>query len=171
MIIVGFLTIVYTPWMHQLAPWWFKILAAFLYFGSLLWFFWEFHVAEEGQGIIPESLSKTNKVAFDLWTINHTFVGILFGVMFPFWWMMLIVVGWEGLEIIVYGNGDEEMANLIVDIVVAIIGWWFVILIFSRKCIPWISARCAVETKKEKEKSRKMSSDFETYGTEMGAHV
>mmetsp|Transcript_32275 Transcript_32275/g.28328 ORF Transcript_32275/g.28328 Transcript_32275/m.28328 type:complete len:240 (+) Transcript_32275:84-803(+) len=173
MIIVGFLTIIYTPWMHQIAPWWFKILAIVLYFGTLLWFFWEIHIAEPGQGLIPDV--NTNDQAFDLWTINHTFVGVLFGVMFPFWWMLLVVIGWEILELEVYGVGDENFANLAVDIIVAVIGWAFVIAIFSRKCIPWISARCAVETKKRAESDRNgitnASDEYDTYGTEMGTHI
>ena len=170
MIIVGFLTIVYTPWMHQLAPWWFKILAVILYLGTLLWFFWEFHVAEPDQGLIPDDPRfNTNSQPFDLWTVNHLFVGVLFGVMFPFWWMLLVVVGWEGLELVVYGVGDEDWLNLIIDIVVAIVGWWFVILIFSRKCIPWISAKCAVETKRDGESKRisAANDEYDTYGTDI----
>ena len=84
--------------------------------------------------------------------------------------MVLIVVGWEGLELIVYGVGDEDWANLAVDIAVAIIGWWFVIIIFSRKCIPWISARCAVETKKSNESNR-ISSAHDEYDTYGGADI
>ncbi len=48
----------------------------------------------------------------------------------------------------------------------------FVIAIFSRKCIPWISARCAVETKRNLENDKFNADDeYETYGTEMGTHV
>eukprot|EP01083_Nonionella_stella_P208361 756194_1 len=166
MIIVGFLTILYTPWQHQIAPWWFKILAFILYFGTLIFFFWEFHIAKDG-GLLPDDKRfNTNSRAFDLWTINHTFVGVLFGVMFPFVWMCIIVIAWELMELLVYGVGDEVNANAIIDVVVAIIGWWFVILIFSRKCIPWISARCAIQTKnRAKQNKIGMEDEYETYGT------
>eukprot|EP01084_Bolivina_argentea_P263048 445088_1 len=149
MIFVGFLTMVYATWQHKIAPWWFKLLSLVLYFGTLAFFFWEFHIAKDG-GILPDIAQlNTNKQPFDLWTINHFFAGVLFGVMFPFWWMVIVVIAWEAIEILIYGAGDEDLANAGVDIIVAIIGWWIVILIFAKKCIPWISSRCAVEQKQQ----------------------
>ena len=58
---------------------------------------------------------------------------------------MLVI--WEVLEkdwTVGLGDGESTI-NQVVDIVVAVIGWWCVILIFrkSRKDIPWISSRNA----------------------------
>ena len=42
--------------------------------------------------------------------------------------------------------GDEEIiCNRVVDVVVAIIGWWIIVLIFICKYIPWISSKNAYD--------------------------
>ena len=49
---------------------------------------------------------------------------------------------WEVLEAETSGLGNgESLENHIVDIVVAVIGWWMVILWYMRDDIPWFSAR------------------------------
>ena len=63
----------------------------------------------------------------------------------PWWQTFFMLVLWEVLEAYwTVGLGDgESLENHIVDVVVAVVGWWIVILLFprSRKDIPWISSR------------------------------
>ncbi len=42
--------------------------------------------------------------------------------------------------------GDEEiLCNRIVDVVVAIVGWWIIVIIFICGFIPWISSKNAYD--------------------------
>ena len=63
----------------------------------------------------------------------------------PWWQTFFMLVFWEVLErYLTVGLGDtESYGNQGIDILVAVIGWWVVILLFprSRKDIPWISSR------------------------------
>eukprot|EP01083_Nonionella_stella_P021636 59949_1 len=168
-ICIGFLTIIYTRWQHMIAPWWFKILGYLLYFGTLIFFIWQYHFLDNEDIFKLELVS--NEVPFDAWTLNHFFFGIISGYMWPCLWMLIIAIGWEVIELFVYGAGDEVPLNAIIDVVVAIVGWWIVILIFTRKCIPWISARCAHETREHAKQNRDglhraqdEEDDYEVYG-------
>lgn len=56
----------------------------------------------------------------------------------------MIVFGWEIMEALTFGFGESEtIGNRTIDIGVAVVGWWIVILIFkqSRSDIPWISSK------------------------------
>eukprot|EP01083_Nonionella_stella_P195323 719562_1 len=80
---------------------------------------------------------------FGIWTIIHFLAGPFFAVCLPFFWMFFVITVWEFLEALTVGFGESEsLANRTVDIVVAVIGWWIIILIFkhTRKDIPWISS-------------------------------
>jgi L-lactate permease len=49
---------------------------------------------------------------------------------------------WEILEVSTAGLGDaEQPANQVLDIIIAWVGWFIIILIFTRRDIPWFSAR------------------------------
>ena len=57
--------------------------------------------------------------------------------------MFIVVTAWEIMEALTFGFGESEViGNRIVDIVVALIGWWIIIIIFkrTRTDIPWISS-------------------------------
>ena len=54
-------------------------------------------------------------------------------MLLPFVWMFLIVFGWEIMEALTFGFGESEtIGNRAVDIGVAVIGWWLIILIFKQ---------------------------------------
>jgi hypothetical protein len=67
----------------------------------------------------------------DRWTVSHTGAGLVLGVWFvPLVWLVLLVVAWEAFEFFVPGFGETEiLANRGVDILVAVIGWFVVVLI------------------------------------------
>jgi len=135
----AFLLLVYLPYQHRVFPLWFKIVSSALYFGTLVWLFVEFLIGNGIRGF------ETDTIAFDIWTVNHTLAGVLFAWMLPFWWMTLVVSVWEVLEAEwTVGLGDgEDPWNHVVDVIVALVGWWIFILIWSRDDIPWVSARRA----------------------------
>eukprot|EP00484_Ammonia_sp_Unknown_P028579 CAMPEP_0197036614 /NCGR_PEP_ID=MMETSP1384-20130603/14077_1 /TAXON_ID=29189 /ORGANISM="Ammonia sp." /LENGTH=207 /DNA_ID=CAMNT_0042466811 /DNA_START=125 /DNA_END=748 /DNA_ORIENTATION=- len=165
------LTVVYAPWTHQLSPWWFKILSITLYLGTLIWFYGEFYIAPHA-GILPEGeWYSSNTQPVDFWSINHLLFGVLLGILYPFWAMMIVSIGWEMIEVFVYGDGQQGNINAMADIMIAIIGWWLVVLLFSRKCIPWISARYSVEQRQPKHYTESIDDDFETRGHQFSVYA
>lgn len=86
---------------------------------------------------------KTDSILFDIWTIIHFLAGPFFALVLPFIWMFIVVTAWEIMEALTFGFGESEViGNRIVDIVVALVGWWIIVLIFkrTRTDIPWISS-------------------------------
>ena len=89
---------------------------------------------------------ETDTTCMDIWSVVHFLAGPLFAVALPHWWMCIVVTLWEVLEYNTTGLGDSEIfCNRVVDIIVAIIGWWLVILLFIRHYIPWISSKNAYD--------------------------
>lgn len=172
--VISFLFVLYTPYQRKFTPLWFQIIVFLLYFGSLILFIVQFKIVDEEDRFLNPEDYGTNSNAFDLWTINHAFVGLLFAVFLPFVWMFGVVFVWELIELYVY-NDTEITANAIVDILVAVVAWLIVMLIFSRKFIPWISAQYTWEVKGSSEiygadTGRKSAAS--DYGkTEMHAYV
>ena len=59
--------------------------------------------------------------------------------------MVLSISTWEILEAYTKGLGESEgLGNHTIDVVIAFIGYFIVILIFSYKDIPWITAKRGV---------------------------
>ena len=79
----------------------------------------------------------------DSWTFVHTTAGLVMGALgIPFPLVALFTAGWELYEYLVPGFGDTElMANRIVDIAVAWVGWIIVagiVAALSQTAIPWL---------------------------------
>jgi hypothetical protein len=114
---------------------------------TILWF-----VVTVGLGIYDFVLGAGAEGApidirpIDRWTVSHTAAGLVFGVWFvPLIWTTLIVVAWEFFEVFVPGFGENEiLANHAIDVGVAIVGWFVVVLIakaVTGAAIPIISNR------------------------------
>ena len=110
---------------------------------------------------------------------GHTLSGVVLGFCLPWWQTFIMLVVWEILErdwTVGLGDGESDI-NQLVDVIVAIVGWWLVILIFprSRRDIPWISSRnsCGNEGKCCYEVSThiQQSSQSGAAGYSYGAHV
>lgn len=72
-----------------------------------------------------------DKTAVDYWTIGHAMTGVVLGVWGPPGLLVLILtVGWEIIEKAGF-SPDEVIPNLLVDIGVAIAGWFIVSLIIA----------------------------------------
>lgn len=79
---------------------------------------------------------------FDRWTLSHTGAGLVFGVWFiPFVVVLPLTVLWEVFEALPTGFGQSEIiTNRLVDIGVALVGWLVVTLIaaaITGASIPW----------------------------------
>jgi hypothetical protein len=79
----------------------------------------------------------------DSWTLVHTCAGLVMGALgIPFPLVALFTVGWEIYEYVVPGFGDTElMANRMVDIGVAWVGWLVVagiVALLTKTPIPWL---------------------------------
>jgi len=132
-----FLILVYGPYLIKVYPWWVTGLIFVIYVGFTLYLFVEQLVL----GNLTQF--KTDSVLFDIWTIIHFLAGPFFALCLPFIWMFVVVTAWEIMEALTFGLGESEViGNRIVDILVAVVGWWLVIIIFkkTRKDIPWISS-------------------------------
>eukprot|EP01083_Nonionella_stella_P006573 19088_1 len=131
------LVLLYGPHLLQVYPWWLSLLISLIYAGL------GFYLVIEQ--LIKGNLQQfeTDSISFDIWTVVHFWAGPFFALFLPFLWMFLIVAGWEVMEAYTKGFGESEsLGNRAIDIGVAVIGWWIVILIFkrTRQDIPWISA-------------------------------
>ena len=127
---------IYTPYQAKIFPFWWKI-SIMIIFTALVIFF---VVAFMWMDIFPYIPADTN--AFDLWTIVHTMWGVWLSFLCPFYWMCLLSLTWEILEAYTKGLGESEgIGNHIVDVVSVVIGYFIVILIFTPKDIPWITAK------------------------------
>lgn len=132
-----FLILVYGPYLIKVYPWWVTAAIFVIYIGFSLYLFIEQLV----RGNLKQF--KTDSVLFDIWTIVHFLAGPFFALCLPFIWMFIIVTAWEIMEYYTFGFGEfETLENRIVDILVAVVGWWVIIIIFkkTRKDIPWISS-------------------------------
>eukprot|EP00483_Globobulimina_turgida_P004086 UN04094 len=119
--------------------WWVKISIVLIYIALGLYLAITDLIGQSGE-------FKTDATCADVWTIVHFLAGPFFAILLPHWWMALTVSLWEVLEAYTTGLGDEEiLCNKILDVVVAIVGWWIIILIFICKYIPWISSKNAYD--------------------------
>lgn len=72
-----------------------------------------------------------DKTLVDYWTIGHAMTGVVLGVWGPPGLLVLILtVGWEIIEKAGF-SPDEVIPNLLMDIGVAIAGWFVVSLIIA----------------------------------------
>eukprot|EP01083_Nonionella_stella_P154155 496360_1 len=136
---VSWLLVLYVEWQHVMYHWSVKLGIALVYVGL------------GGYLIVTELIGQSGEfeadtTCADIWSVVHFLAGPFFALLLPHWWMCLVVTLWEVLESYTTGLGDEEiLCNRIVDIVVAIIGWWIIVLIFICKYIPWISSKNAYD--------------------------
>lgn len=136
---LSWLLVIYVEWQIIMFPLWIKITIILIYCGFGLYLI---IIDLIGQS----SDFETDSTCADIWTVIHFLAGPFFALLLPHWWTCLVVTGWEILEYFTTGLGDSEIiCNRIVDIVVAIIGWWIIILIFIAKYIPWISSKNAYD--------------------------
>ena len=127
---------IYTPFQAKIFPLWWKISVMVIF--TLLVIF--FVVAFMWLDIFPSIPADTQ--AFDLWTIVHTMWGVWLSFLVPFIWCCLLSTTWEILEMYTKGLGETEgTGNHLVDIFSVIIGYLIVILIFTPRDIPWITAK------------------------------
>lgn len=84
-----------------------------------------------------------DKLPVDRWTIAHTGAGVVFGVWFlPFVLVLALTVLWEVFESLPTGFGQGEIiTNRIVDVSVAL-GAWFLVTVIAGAIagapIPWV---------------------------------
>jgi hypothetical protein len=72
-----------------------------------------------------------DKTIVDYWTIGHAMTGVVLGVWGPPGLLVLILtVGWEIIEKAGF-SPDEAIPNLLMDIAVALAGWFVVSLIIA----------------------------------------
>lgn len=81
--------------------------------------------------------------AFDLWTIPHTWAGVVFGLWgVPFTLVVLLTIAWEIFEWQVPGFGEtESLGNRVVDIAVAWGAWILVaggVALVTDTPMPWL---------------------------------
>ncbi len=83
----------------------------------------------------PGSVHET---AVDRWTIVHTGAGVVFGAWYlPVWAVLLFTLFWEFFELHVKGFGDREIIqNRVVDVAVALFGWWLVVSVVMATTVP-----------------------------------
>jgi hypothetical protein len=86
---------------------------------------------------------EIDKSPIDRWTIPHTGAGLVLGLwLVPLVWVFCLVVLWEVFEALPTGFGHEEViSNRLVDIGVAIVGWFVVagiVALINGVSIPWI---------------------------------
>eukprot|EP01083_Nonionella_stella_P251903 868600_1 len=157
--VIAWILVIYVKWQHKMYKWWVKICIVLLYAIIAIYLVIIDLVGQKG------TVGETDSKCVDVWTIVHFLAGPFFAVLLPFWWTFITVTVWEGIEMYTTGLGDEEIAcNRVMDIVVAVIGWWLIVLIFTYKFIPWISSKNAYD----EWKSTKQRSD-DGYETEMVA--
>ena len=136
---LSWLLIIYVEWQQAMFPLWAKVGIVIIYCGFGLYLIIIDLIGQSGD-------FETDSTCADIWTVIHFLAGPFFAVLLPHWWMCLVVTLWEVLEYYTTGLGDEEIiCNRIVDVVVAIIGWWIIILIFIINYIPWISSKNAYD--------------------------
>lgn len=73
---------------------------------------------------------QIDSIPVDRWTLSHCGSGLVFGVWYlPLWVVLALACGWEVFEIKVVGFGDKEIwKNRVVDIGVAVVCWFFVVI-------------------------------------------
>jgi hypothetical protein len=84
----------------------------------------------------------SDKTAFDLWTIAHTWAGVVMGTWaVPAILVVIFTIAWEFFEKYVPGFGDGEIfSNRVVDVLVAWVGWIALAAIIAaatQTSIPW----------------------------------
>ena len=89
-----------------------------------------------------EALDR-DTTAFDLWTIPHTWAGVVFGIFglsFPF--VAGLTILWEVFEWLVPGFGEtESLSNRVVDVAVAWGAWLLVagaVALITQTPMPWL---------------------------------
>mmetsp|Transcript_37754 Transcript_37754/g.60491 ORF Transcript_37754/g.60491 Transcript_37754/m.60491 type:complete len:247 (-) Transcript_37754:48-788(-) len=136
---VSWLLVIYVEWQQAMFNLWVKVGIVVIYCGFGAYMIIVDLIGQAGKW-------ETDTTCADIWTVIHFLAGPFFAILLPHWWMCLVVTAWEVLEYYTTGLGDHEiMCNRVVDIVVAIIGWWIVVLIFITKYIPWISSKNAYD--------------------------
>eukprot|EP01084_Bolivina_argentea_P096569 173621_1 len=136
---LSWLLVIYVEWQHKMYAWWVKISIVIIYIGLGLYLVITDLIGQTGE-------YETDSKCADVWTIIHFLAGPFFAILLPHWWMCLVVSLWEVLEYYTTGLGDEEiLCNRIVDVAVAIVGWWIIVIIFICKYIPWISSKNAYD--------------------------
>ena len=135
----GILFVIYVPTQHKIFPLWWKITISVIFLSVAAFFIVAFLWIDAFPNLPADTMP------FDLWTIVHFLWGVWLSWLLPFIWMLLSVTTWEINEAFTKGLGESEgIGNHTVDTVVAIIGYFIVILIFSYKDIPWITGKRGV---------------------------
>ena len=135
----GILFVIYVPTQHKIFPLWWKITISVIFLSLAAFFIIAFLWIDAFPNLPADTM------AFDLWTIIHFLWGVWLSWLLPFLWMFLSITTWEINEAFTKGLGESEgIGNHTIDALVAIIGYMIVILIFTRKDIPWITGKRGV---------------------------
>lgn len=123
MLTVSYLVVIYVPYMWHISPFWYSALISGIYLVLMVFFTLE--------GLVFDNIPNVDNPSFDGWTSVHTIAGVFLGFVMPCIPMLYVVSVWEVLEADwTEGLGDgESLGNHVVDVVVAIVGWFFTVLL------------------------------------------
>ena len=123
MLTVSWLIVIYVPYMWHISPFWYSATISVIYAALMIFF--------TLNGLVFDRIKGVDNPAFDGWTSVHTIAGVFLGFIMPFVPLLYVISVWEVLEAEwTKGLGDgESLGNHVVDVLVAIVGWFFTVLL------------------------------------------